>query len=134
MIPDGPHRFDRRRLLGGSAYVGTYVGRERIRASVKQRYGKAGRLGPGITLHQKVQPMVTVAPDGQSARVRERLFQLNSSPTTAGSYIGGIHEDECLLEDGVWRGVTFAPFPQIASMGFHYRNPVSGRTPDNLLP
>lgn len=31
--------------------------------------------------------------------------------------------------DGPLRGVTFAPFPAIAPMGFHFDNPVSGRTP-----
>ncbi len=132
-----------------------------------------------MTLHQKIQPVITVAPDGRSAKVRERLFQMNSSPTAPGSYIGGIYEDECVLEDGVWkisgmdldyvwindyaggwahvtaennsryappasflkelppdrplRGVTFAPFPQIAPIAFHYRNPVSGRVPAVLL-
>jgi hypothetical protein len=30
--------------------------------------------------------------------------------------------------------VTFATFPEIAPMGFHYVNPVSGRAPDVLLP
>jgi hypothetical protein len=162
------------------SYVGTYVGRERIRASVKKRYGPGGRTGANMTLHQKVQPVVTVTADGRSARVRERLFQMNSGATTQGSYIGGIYEDECVLEDGVWkisgmdldytwtndyaggwvkvapasntrfappaallkevppdrplRGVTFAPFPDVAPMGFHYRNPVSGRSPALLLP
>ena len=162
------------------SYVGTYVGRERIRASLKKRYGPGGRKGSFMTLPQKVQPVITVAPDGRSARVRERLLQLNSSTNAAGSYIGGIYEDECVLEDGVWkisgmdldytwigdyadgwgrvnprtnsrfgppasflkelppdrglRGVTFPPFPEIAPMGFHYKNPVSGRAPAVLLP
>lgn len=31
--------------------------------------------------------------------------------------------------DGPLRGVTFAPYPEIAPMGFHYDNPVSGRAP-----
>jgi hypothetical protein len=163
------------------SYVGTYVGRERIRASVKKRYGSGGRTGRAqLTLHQKIQPVITVSPDGQAARVRERLFQMNSSATTQGSYIGGVYEDECILEDGVWkisgmdldyvwindyaggwgrvnpvnnaryappaaflkelppdrglRGVTFAPFPKIELLGFHYKNPVSGRVPPRLLP
>ncbi len=35
--------------------------------------------------------------------------------------------------DSPLRGVTFAPFPKIAPMGFHFRNPVSGRPPALLL-
>jgi len=31
--------------------------------------------------------------------------------------------------DGPLRGVTFAPYPEIAPMGFHFDNPVSGRAP-----
>ena len=31
------------------------------------------------------------------------------------------------------RGETFAPYPRIAPMGFHYANPVSGREPDVRL-
>jgi len=31
------------------------------------------------------------------------------------------------------RGVTFAPFPEIAPMGFHFANPVSGRRPATML-
>ena len=162
------------------SYVGPYLGRERIRASLKKRYGPGGRRNAGMTLHQKIQPVVTVAPDGRSAHIRERLLQLNSSPTAAGSYIGGIYENQCVLEDGVWkisamdldyvwlgdyatgwthvkpgsetrfsppasflqelppdrplRGVVYPPFPKIAQMGFHYRNPVSGRSPELLLP
>lgn len=162
------------------SYVGAYVGREPVRASLKKRYGLGGRGNPGMTLHQTIQPVITVAEDGRSARIRLRLFQMNSSPANAGSYIGGVYENETALENGVWkisgmdldyvwlgdyatgwtqvdaaansrfaapasfleelppqrplRGVAFAPYPEIAPMGFHYVNPVSGRAPERLLP
>lgn len=35
--------------------------------------------------------------------------------------------------DAPLRGVTFAPFPEIAPMGFHFVNPVSGRAPEVRL-
>jgi hypothetical protein len=35
--------------------------------------------------------------------------------------------------DGPLRGVTYAPFPKIDNMGFHFKNPVSGREPPLLL-
>ena len=161
------------------SYIGTYVGRDRVRDSMIRRYGLDGRRPNSYAIHQKTQPVVTVAPDGKSARLRARLFQINSSTDNPGSYISGIYENQVVLENGVWkisamdldyvwttgyvtgwakvnpddarrfapqptfakefppdrplRGVTFAPFPQIAPVGFHYRNPVSGREPPLLL-
>jgi len=159
------------------SYIGTYVGRERVRKSLTTRYGNGGRRGVMMAIHQKTQPFVSVAADGKSARLRTRLFQINSSPTADGSYIAGIYENEVVRENGVWkiqgmdldyvwttsykagwanvksgdatrfapqapfpyppdrplRGVTFAPFPKIDTMGFHFRNPVSGREPPLLL-
>jgi ABC-type nitrate/sulfonate/bicarbonate transport system substrate-binding protein len=85
------------------SYIGTYISRERIRQSVKMRYGEGGRTGKSMTLHQKTQPVVNVAPDGQSARIRERLLQINSVTDAPGSYIGGIYENEIVKEDGVWK-------------------------------
>lgn len=35
--------------------------------------------------------------------------------------------------DGPLRGVTYPPYPQVAPMAFHFRNPVSGRDPPELL-
>ena len=35
--------------------------------------------------------------------------------------------------DGPLRGVTVPPYPGLATMAFHYRNPVSGRDPPELL-
>jgi hypothetical protein len=85
------------------SYIGTYVGREHVRQSMVLRYGSKGRTGKMMTLHQKTQPVVDAAEDGRSARIRERLFQINSVTDAPGSYIGGIYENEVVLEDGVWK-------------------------------
>ena len=84
------------------SYIGTYVGREHVRQSMTLRYGSNGRTGKMMTLHQKTQPVVDVLPDG-TARIRERLFQINSVTDAPGSYIGGIYENEVVREDGVWK-------------------------------
>ncbi len=161
------------------SYIGTYIGRERVRGSLVGRYGRNGRSPAFMAIHQKTQPYVTVSEDGQRAHIRLRLFQFNSQEKADGSYISGIYENQVKLEDGVWkiqgmdldyvwlanytggwaaiepgsskrfaptpesvaknppdaplRGVAFAPFPELAPMGFHYRNPVSGREPALLL-
>jgi hypothetical protein len=157
------------------SYIGTFVGRDQIYDSLITRYGTGGPNAANLTLHQKTQPFVTVSGDGQRAQIRERLLQMNHTPTGPGSMIGGIYEDQVVKEDGVWkiagmdldyvfladykagwtgidpaassrfappadqlakfhidaplRGETFAPYPRIAPMGFHYANPVSGREP-----
>jgi ABC-type nitrate/sulfonate/bicarbonate transport system substrate-binding protein len=85
------------------SYIGTYVGRERVRKSLTMRYGNGGRRGPMMAIHQKTQPFVSVAADGRSARMRTRLFQINSAPAADGSYIAGIYENEIVKENGVWK-------------------------------
>ncbi len=123
----------------------------------------------------RTQPVIDVSPDGRTAKIRSRLFQLGSSITQPGSFsTAGIYEDRAALVDGVWKftdvqidhiwrspgykrgwtdvpenfgvrppskmltsfppdlpikGSTFAPFPAVGPNWFHYKNPVSGRTP-----
>jgi hypothetical protein len=162
------------------SYIGTFIGRERIRQSMVNRYGRGGRKSAAMQFHQKTQPYVTVTKDGQRANIRLRLLQFGSSPTSPGSWISGIYENQVIREEGIWkiqgmdldyvwlanykggwsgivagsskiyaptpeviakfppdaplRGVVFPPFPDIAPMGFHFLNPVSGRRPQTFLP
>jgi hypothetical protein len=162
------------------SYIGTFIGRERIRQSMVNRYGRGGRKSAAMQFHQKTQPYVTVAKDGQRANIRLRLLQFGSSPTSPGSWISGIYENQVIHEEGIWkiqgmdldyvwlanykggwsgivagsskiyaptpeviakfppdaplRGVVFPPFPDIAPMGFHFPNPVSGHRPQTFLP
>jgi hypothetical protein len=162
------------------SYIGTYVGRDRVTQSLYERYGKGdGRKGPYLAIHQKVQPVTTVAPDGKSAHIHMHLFQLGSAPDAPGAQIGGIYENKVVLEKGLWkiaamdldyvwtssyangwgkvdpaaarqfapkpdalakyppdrplRGPSFAPYPAIEPILFHFRNPVSGRKPPLFL-
>ena len=85
------------------SYIGTYVGRERVRQSMVKRYGTNGRRPNFLAIHQKTQPVVHVSPDGKSARIRARLFQINSSSDDDGSYIAGIYENRVVKENGVWK-------------------------------
>jgi ketosteroid isomerase-like protein len=161
------------------SYIGTFIGKDRVRDSMIQRYGEGGPNPAFQAIHQKTQPYVTVLDGGTRAMIRTRLMQFNSSSTGSGSWIGGIYENQVVKEDGVWRihgmdldyvwladyatgwtgvdpeanarfaltpeqiaafhpdaplrGETFAPYPRIAPMGFHYANPVSGREPATRL-
>lgn len=85
------------------SYIGTYVGRDRVRDSMIKRYGNKGRRANSLAIHQKTQPVIHVAPDGRSAKVRTRLFQINSALDAEGSYIAGIYENRTVLENGVWK-------------------------------
>ena len=158
------------------SYVGTYVGRERIRESLKRRYPNP-KSPDFLTIHQVVQPVIHVSADAKSAKIRARLFQLGGPSGGEGSWISGIYENSAVDEDGTWklsgmdldyiwtapsrggwvrvktppaapqvamakefppdrplRGSIAAPFPKVHTVPFHYRNPVSGRVPQVLLP
>jgi hypothetical protein len=83
---------------------GFYVGREHIRQSLKIRYpGGGGRSTGYFTGHQLTQPVIHVSPDGQSANIRVRLFQLGGASGANGMWIGGIYENKSVVEDGVWK-------------------------------
>jgi hypothetical protein len=160
--------------------VGIYYGRDRIRKA--EAFGHApGRVTPrtSLVLHMRIQPVIDVAPDGKSAKIRARLFQSGSSRTRSPSWNGGMYEDKAVLVNGAWlfsfveidhvwrapsyeagwgkvpenfgvrresamvkgfppdqppKGITFAPFPSIGPMWFHYANPVSGRIPKDYWP
>jgi hypothetical protein len=81
------------------SYVGTYVGRERIRESLKRRYPNP-KSPSFLTVRQIVQPVIHVSPDGRNAKIRARLFQLGGSEGGEGSWISGIYENTSTDEGG----------------------------------
>jgi hypothetical protein len=83
-------------------FVGTYVGRERIRQALKLAY-PGPRSKDYLTVHQLTQPVIHVSPDGQSANIRVRLFQLAGVSGGAGLWLAGIYENKAAVEDGVWK-------------------------------
>ena len=81
---------------------GVYAGRERIRAALALR-GPEG-LGPGeLNNYITTQPIITVAPDNESAQARWRSnLQLHGADV--GHVWGeGTYENEYVREDGVWK-------------------------------
>jgi hypothetical protein len=127
-------------------------GRERIRESIKRRYpGK--KPTDYFTVHQLIQPVIHVSSDGQSAKMRTRLFQLAGASGGNGLWLAGSYECSTGLEDGTWKfktmgldytwtadyksgwarvsekskGIVATPFPKIVDLPFHYNNPVTGR-------
>ena len=84
------------------SYVGTYVGRERIRQSLKRRYPNP-KSPNFLTLHQIVQPVIHVSADARSAKIRGRLFQLGGPAGGEGSWMSGIYENTAVDEGGTWK-------------------------------
>jgi hypothetical protein len=161
-------------------FIGVVAGRDKILEGAQIRYGRAAPRPEFQTLHMLTQPYVSVSDSPRRAQVRARLMQFNSSSTSAGSFLGGIYEDQLVKENGVWRiqgmdldytfmadyqtGWTAAdpaaanalkpspellaryqldapirgdpgiPFPAVPPLPFHYKNPVSGRVPERLIP
>ena len=85
------------------SYIGTFIGRDHVRASMVQRYGNGGPNAAFQAIHMKTQPVVTPLGDGSRAFIRERLMQFNSSASGPGGWIGGIYENQVVKEDGIWK-------------------------------
>jgi len=84
------------------SFVGTYIGRDRIRASLIARYGRRPRRPTFLPIHQKTQPYVTLLEDGR-ALIRLKMLQINSGWDVEASTVAGVYEEQILREDGVWR-------------------------------
>jgi hypothetical protein len=84
------------------SYVGTYVGRERVRESMKRRYPNP-KSPDFLTIHQVVQPVIHVSADAKSAKIRGRLFQMGGLAGGEGAWISGIYENTSVDEGGTWK-------------------------------
>jgi hypothetical protein len=79
---------------------GVFIGRDRI-------YEYMRRLGaprPGALFnHMQIQPVIHVAPDGTTAKVRARLFVMYGVVDRAAQWGEGIYENTFVRENGVWK-------------------------------
>src|SRR6185503_9460239 len=60
---------------------------------------KDGRIYPHISM----QPVVTLAPDGQSGKGRWHIMAMLGGYQGNASWAGGVYENEYVLERGVWK-------------------------------
>ncbi len=89
-------------------YAGYYTGGERIAHALQLQYGEpvnpATAMRAGIAYHWRIQPVINVAPDGRSARLRTYLFHPNTGKNPGGTLFGAMYpDDHLILEDGIWR-------------------------------
>src|SRR4030095_4909595 len=88
-------------------FAGYYTGYDRISHGLYLEYGDPVSLTAkkaGIAFHWRIQPVINVAPDGRSARVRTYLFHPNTSKQGSSTLFGAMYpDDHLILEDGIWR-------------------------------
>ena len=87
---------------------GVYVGRDRIHAYLARYY--AGPQGPreGLGFGQlneqmQLQPLITLSPDGMTARARWRQWSMTGQFQNSAEWADWILENSYSREDGVWK-------------------------------
>ena len=85
------------------AMRGVYAGSASVRRNLNL-YGQATDDQFGLQHnHMQFQPVITVAPDGQSARMRSRALSIMGQWERYSQWMGGVYENEYVKEDGVWK-------------------------------
>ncbi|HWN37612.1 MAG TPA: nuclear transport factor 2 family protein [Gammaproteobacteria bacterium] len=85
---------------------GVYAGKDSIRRYLLSLSGgKQGPLEGVLNDHFQLQPIVTVADDGLTAKGRWRLFLMSgvSGSGSGGNWGEGVYENEYVKENGVWK-------------------------------
>ena len=95
-------------------YTQGALDREGIRALFLKEVGQ-GRLGLAdgrIYPHISMQPVVTLAADGQSAKGRWHIMAMLGGYGTSASWAGGVYENQYVRENGVWKFKEVRYLPQ----------------------
>src|SRR5690606_3051420 len=91
-------------------------GREEILALLVETMG-GGDASPApdrLDVRLQLSPVVTIADDGRSGRGRWHELTLSGRHGERAEWSGGIHENEYVLVDGVWRISVLRHHPQFA--------------------
>lgn len=79
-----------------------YTGRERILAFLRTS-GPDGPVKGALNSLLQLQPVIHVAGDGKTARIRSRFLQLTRGVQDRPMWGAGIYENELVKESGVWK-------------------------------
>lgn len=86
---------------------GSYVGKARIHRFLSEVLGggRWGLLKNEIINHMQLQPVITVAADRQSAKMRSRAVVQGSSPPDGNTMLWaeGVYENDYVNENGTWK-------------------------------
>jgi hypothetical protein len=89
---------------------GVYVGKDRIRAFLNL-LGPAGLENGVLDDHVQLQAIVTVAPDGRTAKARSRELAMTGVYQSHGEWSEGVYENTFVKEDGVWKFEALRFYP-----------------------
>ena len=89
---------------------GVYVGKQRIRRFL-DLLGPQGLEDGWLNDHLQLQVLVTVAPDGATARARSRELAMTGVHGSHGLWSEGIYENAFVKENGVWKLKSVRYFP-----------------------
>ncbi len=84
------------------AMRGQYVGHASVRRNLNL-YGRPGVQFGLLHNHMQFQPVIDVAPDGKSAKMRSRALSIMGNYDRLGMWMGGVYENEYVKVDGVWQ-------------------------------
>lgn len=86
---------------------GRYRGKQHIRTFLLEVLGEGrwGLLEDEVINHVQMQPVITIASDGRTARTRVRAQVQGNSPPTTDFFLlaDGVYENEYVKEDGAWK-------------------------------
>jgi len=87
---------------------GVYIGQARIKELFTRQGGGSMNAGPGLpfgrfNMHMQLQPLVTIAEDGQSAQARWREWMLLGNFKEKAEWGDAIQENDYIKEGGVWK-------------------------------
>jgi hypothetical protein len=84
------------------ALRGVYVGRAGVRRNLNL-YGQQGLDNGVLHNHMQFQPVIDVAPDGKTAKIRSRAFSMLGNFKQSGLWMAGIYENEFVKVNGEWK-------------------------------
>jgi hypothetical protein len=85
------------------AMRGVYAGAPSVRRNLNL-YGQATDDQFGLQHnHMQFQPVITLEPDGQSAKMRSRALSIMGNWQRNSQWMGGVYENTYVKEDGAWK-------------------------------
>ena len=84
------------------AMRGVYVGADAVRRNLNL-YGEAGIHHGLLHNHMQYQPVIHIAGDGLSARMRSRAVSILGQYETYSMWMGGVYENLYVKENGIWQ-------------------------------
>jgi triacylglycerol lipase len=92
------------------AQQGVYVGKQRVRQFLGL-LGHHGLTEGWLNDHIQLQPIVDIAADGRTARVRSREFAMTGQFQGKGYWSEGIYENTFVKDNGVWKFKSLHFYP-----------------------